>query len=1025
MKIISCLRITLLAVLLTSVVGALAEQNDSSLQNIALNCAAYQSGSADDDHTAHLATDGSTETYWESQPGRGAWLDVDFGESCPFTRIVLKWGQSYATTFRLEISNDGLHPQTWTEIYSTTNGVGGVQEISISPTTARHLRITTTADSNPAQGCIISEMEVYGHRQPLFTPAPQPPPAADGSLELTGGNWKLCSTMFVHATPDQIAQPGYDDSQWLPAEVPGTALGSYLAIGAVPDPWYGDQMSQISEDFFTRHDFWYRDTFLAPADDAGKRAWLDFSGINWKADIYLNGVHVGHIDGAYIRGRFDVTSVLRRGETNYLAVLIHKVANSGSDTFAVLHKTKILHKKLDTPTSNGGLLGYDSPTFLASAGWNWLPIVRGRDVGIWGRVHLQTSGDVTIQDPWVTTDLMDLSQADLTVRAELQNHSSTAQTGKLIGTIGSVTFEQPETLAPGKTREVALDKTNCPALSFPHPRLWWPNGYGQQPLYQLKLRFEQDGRVSDAQFVNFGIRKLECRVINNVLTVFVNGTRILCRGGNWGMAEGMLNLDDAGMDLRVRLHHDANLVMIRNWVGMEGHDSFYDACDRYGILVWDDFWLTNPLDGPDPSDHAMFMANARDKILRVRSHPSLAIYCGRNEGSPPPDLDAGMRAAVATLDGTRTYIPDSASGTVTGHGPYSVQDVDWYFAHRGRTMHSELGIVAVPPVESMRAMMPPEDLWPINDMWAVHDYQTEGGNHGRGPLYTQRIEQRYGPVSSIEDYCRKAQMVNLETAKAMFESLQANQGSGTLAWMTQAAWPSLICQLYDHYFEMTGAYFGAKSGCEPIHILWDSDTDVIMAANNTPAASRGLTAEARIYNFAGQEIWHKSVKLNLPATSVKDCFPITRPTAVSPVFFVKLTLKQGKKILSDNFYWSSAKGASCEALNNLPSVKLAAKAVLSRSNEVHEISVCVTNPAQTVALAIRLKVQRAGSGERVLPVFYSDNYFSLLPGESKTVSVEFADKDLAGEAPKLIAEGWNIPLQEIPLVEITLARPAP
>ncbi|HEY1790254.1 MAG TPA: discoidin domain-containing protein [Verrucomicrobiae bacterium] len=1018
MRIISCLRILWLAVLFDCAASVLAaDGGGDSSQNIALNCAAYQSGSADDDHTADLVTDGSTETYWESKLGQTAWLEMDFGEACPFTRVVLKWGQSYATAFRLEVSNDGLHPQTWAEIYATTNGVGGVQGISIPPTTARHLRIVTTAVSDSGQGCIISEVEVYGQRKLLFTPALQPAPAAYGSLELTGGNWKLCNTMFVQATPEQMGQANYDDSRWLPAEVPGTVLGSYLAIGAIPDPWYGDQMSEISEDFFTRHDFWYRDNFLAPASDAGKRVWLNFSGINWKADIYLNGTQVGHIDGAYIRGRFDVTKVIRPGETNYLVVLIHKVADSGSDTFAVLHKVKILHKKLNTPTSNGALLGYDSPTFLASSGWNWIPIVRGRDVGIWNNVRLQTSGDVTIQDPWVTTDLPlpDVSHADLTVRAELQNHSSVPQTGKLIGTIGNVTFEQTETLAPNETNEVVLNKTNCPALAFNHPRLWWPNGYGQQPLYQLKLRFEQDSQVSDEKSANFGIRKLECRVINKVLTVFVNGTRILCRGGNWGMAEGMLNLDDAGMDLRVRLHHDANLVMIRNWVGMEGHDSFYDACDRYGILIWDDFWIANPADGPEPADHTMFMANARDKILRVRSHPSLALYCGRNEGNPPPDLDAGMRAAVASLDGTRTYIPHSASGTVTGFGPYSVQDVDWYFAHRGRTLHSELGIVAVPPVESMRAMMPPEDLWPINDMWAVHDYQTEGGNHGRSPLYTQRIEKRYGDVSGIEDYCRKAQMVNLETAKAMFESLQANQGSGILVWMTQAAWPSLICQLYDHYFEMTGAYFGAKSGCEPIHILWDSDTDVIMAANNTPSECNGLTAEAGIYNFAGQEIWHKSVKLDLTPTSVKDCFPITRPTDSSPVFFVKLTLKHGKKIISDNFYWSSAKGASCKALNDLPPVKLAAQATQSHSNELHKLSVRITNPTRNVALAIRLKVQRANSGERVLPVFYSDNYFSLLPGESKIVSVEFADKNLAGEMPKLIAEGWNIPSQEIAL----------
>jgi hypothetical protein len=303
-------------------------------------------------------------------------------------------------------------------------------------------------------------------------------------------------------------------------------------------------------------------------------------------------------------------------------------------------------------------------------------------------------------------------------------------------------------------------------------------------------------------------------------------------------------------------------------------------------------------------------------------------------------------------------------------------------------------------------------------MWAVHDYQTvEHGTVGRGPLYTQRIEERYGKTYSLEDYCRKAQMVNLESAKAMYECLQANQGSGLLLWMTQAAWPSLTCQLYDYYFEMTGAYFGAKTGCEPLHILWDANADIIKVANNTTTAQSGLKGDARIYNLAGKEVWHNSAELDLPPTKVKDLFPITRPANSSSVFFVKLTLRQGEKVLSDNFYWSSSKGGSCEALNELSPVKLSAEASQSRSDENHKLSVQINNPTTTVALAIRLKVQRANSGGRVLPVFYSDNYFSLVPGESKTVSVEFADENLAGETPILIAEGWNIPSQEIVIDE--------
>ena len=778
------------------------------------------------------------------------------------------------------------------------------------------------------------------------------------SFDLSTNHWKLRNASDVNDAPAAIAQAGYDDRDWIPAQVPGTVLGSYVADGKLSDPWFGDNMDQIPDEMFSGNDFWYRCSFAIPSEAVGKRLWLNFDGVNWKAEVFLNGSTVGRIDGAFIRGHFDVTSVAKTGATNYLAVLIHHCENwkQGPE--------KVFHKKLGGRTSNGDLLGADSPTFLASAGWNWLPIVRGRNIGIWNNVRLETSGDVEIVDPWVLSDLPNADQADLTVKAELHNVTGVPQHGRLVGRIGDMSFSRELTLEPNEIKSVTLDKSVCPGLSLAHPRLWWPNGYGGQPLYKLKLAFESDGKVCDSKELSFGIRKITYDTAGKVLKIYVNGCRILIRGGNWGMSEGMLRCDASGYDLRVRLHRDANLNMIRNWVGMVGDDAFYDACDRNGILIWDEFWLANPHDGSEPLDNKMFLANVDDKIRRVRSHPSLALYCGRNEGNPPKELDAGMRAALKSLDDTRYYLPNSAAGVVTGHGPYWNKDVEWYFANRGKTLHSELGIVAIPVLETMRAMMPEKNLWPINDMWAVHDYQT-----GRSPLNTKRISQRYGEPADIADYCRKAQMVNLETAKALMECAQANQGGGILIWMTQAAWPSLICQLYDYYFEPTAAFFGAKSGSEPVHVFWDSNADVIKAANNTPKDLKELTAEAAVYSLDGKELWRKSIPLDLPATGVRDCFSITRPTNSSPVFFVKLSLQQGEKRLSDNFYWGCAKDGTCDALNQLPSVKLEATASEERKDGVCRFSVTTKNLSAAVALAIRLKVQRAKSGKRVLPCF--------------------------------------------------------
>jgi len=352
----------------------------------------------------------------------------------------------------------------------------------------------------------------------------------------------LQNASLVQATPVVISQDDFGDRDWVASGRSRDRTGQLSGRRSGADPWYGDQNSQISEDFFTRNNFWYRSSFDLPRSFTGKRVWLNFNGINWKADVYLNGGAVDTSTALSCESRFDVTSLVRTGG-NRLAVLIHKVVHSAPSPGKVLHKT------LGAPTKNGDLLGYDSPTFLASAGWNWLPIIRGRNVGIWDDVYLETSGAVTIVDPWVVTDELsaDHTRADLSIRMELRNESNTRQSGEIVGSIGKLTFEQTVDLGPGEIRNLSFRQGYVSRLSLRNPRLWWPNGYGDQPLYKLELRFEQQRKVGDKRTVTFGVCKLEHKLVDNVLTFYVNDARILIRGGNWGMAEGMLRCDAAGM----------------------------------------------------------------------------------------------------------------------------------------------------------------------------------------------------------------------------------------------------------------------------------------------------------------------------------------------------------------------------------------------------------------------------------------------------------------------------------------------
>jgi hypothetical protein len=800
--------------------------------------------------------------------------------------------------------------------------------------------------------------------------------------------WKLQSASLISATPTQISSPAFDDSSWLPATVPGTVLTSYLNAGKIPDPFYADQRFKIDDAFFTNNDFWYRNTFtVAPL--VKQRLWLNFDGINWKANVYVNGEHVGDVNGSFIRGKFDITKLVRADSVICMAVLIHKVAHPGS----------VKPKSLKHWLPNGGELGLDSPTFISSIGWNWLPTIPGRNIGIWNDVRFTTSGDVTIDDPFVITDLPlpHLFRADLRIQCDLTNHSLEEQRGILRGELGDIHFDQPITLASSQTSHIVIDK------ALAHPNLWWPNGMGEQPLYHLKLQFIVGDRASDTTNTTFGIRKLTYAIHNNVLFLSVNGHRVLIRGGNWGMDEGMLRCDAAGYDARVRLHREMNFNMIRNWCGLTARDAFYDACDRYGLLVWDDFWLANPSDGPDPTDHAMFLANAVDKIRRVRSHPSLALYCGRNEGYPPKAIDDALRSATTDLDGSRYYLSNSAADVVTGHGPYDVRSPEWYFAHRGDTLHSELGIVAVPPIESLRQMFPPDKLWPINDLWGQHDLSQE-----RGPAYLKRLADSYGPAKDVEDFCRKAQLLNLESAQAMLESWQSRQGSGGLIWMTQAAWPCLICQAYAYDFEPTGAYFGFRKACEPLHILWDRHTNQIKVANDTIEDAKNLTAQADLYNLDGSKKWTRSIAINAPAGSATTCFDLQFPASLSDVFFVRLILTRGPATLSDNFYWEGKTPGRYQSLSTLAPVDLTTSATFNHDDPRQSIvTAAFQNPTSSIAFAIHLTLHTATTNQRVLPAFYGDNYFTLLPGQSKAVSIEFDEGLLHGEKARLQYQCWN------------------
>jgi hypothetical protein len=915
---------------------------------------------------------------WKSAGTAGEWVYVDLGAVCTFDRVALAWIRGGDGL--LQVSDDATN-------WKTLRPIADDMKLA-SPAQGRYVRLQLSKAAS-AEGYILSEMEVYGRGGPLSQ--------GRGSISLAGGVWRIQRDSLVSGDGASLSKPGFHDADWLAATVPGTVLAGYFNAGALPDPNYGDNQLAISDSFFYA-DFWYRNEFVIGPVAPGKHLWLNFDGINWKADIFFNGEKLGRIEGGFMRGRFDITSRVHAGQNNAVAVRVEKNATPGS----------VKEKTFDNPDKNGGALGADNPTYHASIGWDWIPTIRGRNTGIWNNVYLTTTGPVTIEDPLVTTilPLPDTSQADVTVEFTLRNHDSRVVTGSIGGGLSgplAERFPPGEGFGMGLRIEPSASMTVKQVLHLQNPKLWWPNGYGDPNLYKVELNVTtRDGSVSDTKSFQAGVRQFTYREDGGALKIYINGRRFVPLGGNWGFSESMLRYRAREYDAAVRYHRDMHFTMIRNWVGQIGEDAFYDACDRHGIVVWQDFWLANPYDGPDPDDNGLFMRNVKDTVLRIRSHPSIGLYCGRNEGQPPQVLDEGIRQTLAELHPGLHYIPSSADDTVSGHGPYRAMPLKFYFAQRATPkLHSELGMPNIVSMDSLRAMMPESAMWPQGRMWGLHDFSLNGAQGGGS--FVDRIDKSYGGTDNAADWVRLAQYVNYEGYRAMFEAQSKNR-MGLLIWMSHPAWPSFVWQTYDYYLEPTAAYFGAKKACEPLHIQWNPVTDNVEVVNYSGGDVRGMTANVRLLNMDGAVRWEQTASVDSTEDSVGSPIHIEYPDGLTPVHFIRLRLTRGGETVSENFYWRGLEEYNYRALRDLPKVKLEAITHSERQGTRWLLTTAVHNPAKTPALMVKLKVVREKSGDRILPAIYSDNYIALMPDESRTIRTELEDADTRGEKPKIVIE---------------------
>lgn len=821
-------------------------------------------------------------------------------------------------------------------------------------------------------------------------------------VTVTAG-WQMQFAGKVPQTGAEITTPGFNTSGWYPATVPGTVLTTLVNDRVYPDPLYGENINLIPQSLAHRS-YWYRVIIAVPRTYRRHHVWLHFDGINFSADIWVNGVHVGTIRGAFIRGIFDITPEVRPGGEAVVAVLVSPQPHPG-----VPH----VHTLRTGIGPNGGISAIDGPTFLSTIGWDWLPTIPDRGTGIWRKVYLSATGPVVVKNPFVVTKLPlpRTDSANLTVQATLQNITNRKKKGVLRGVIGNIEFQRRVVLAPHSTQLVTFDANNTPVLHIEHPRLWWPNGYGAQNLYTLHLSFKAGRRISDTKDVTFGIRQITYSVPGSkTLTISVNGVPIFIRGGDWGLDEALKRIPRARLDAMIHLHQLAHLNMIRNWVGQSTSEEFYRLCDKYGILVWDEFFQPNPHDGPNPDDVPTYLANVRDKILRFRNHPSIAVWCGRNEGDPPPRINAALHKMLADLDPTRLYQPSSGRGRgVRSYGPYYWRVPRDFYKITDDYFKTETGSVSVPTLESIHAMMPQKDWNTINNDWAEHDFAR--GNSG-AQEYPAEIAKRYGPFRNLADFVRKAQMADYEAFRAMYEGRNAllfHPATGVLTWMSNPAHPSFVWQIYDYYLEPFASYFAVMHAAELVHVQFNQADGELQVINNLPTPVDGATAHVAIYDLDGKLASQYDVPVTAAPDAATNLGEVRFPVKLSQDHFIDLALRNAKgKLISGNFYWRAlpAHPDDFRDLQTMPMVKLQVQVTQKDEHGERTLTVTLHNPTPHIALMAHLQLRR-GFGRRVLPVFYSDNYISLVPGQTRTIVIHAALSEFYGQDAQIMVDGWN------------------
>lgn len=851
-------------------------------------------------------------------------------------------------------------------------------------------------------------------------------------------NWKIQSSEKIAMDGEGISSPGFDTAGWIPAEVPSTVMASLVKNNLYRDPYFGSNINDIPREAF-RVPWWYRTSF--DLDRAGKTVLISFDGINYKANIWLNGRQIATTQtacGTYHRFKLNIT--------DYVV--------SGSNILAV---------EIIPPMPGDFSIGF--------VDWNIYP--PDQNMGIFREVKLHINGGVSIENPFVETkvDLDSLKEAALTISAELVNNGRQGVSGILEGSLGNNGVSKPFALAPGERKKMIFKPEEFPDLQIRDPELWWPYQLGNPAMHSLILSAQTDTGLSDQQEVSFGIRDVDDYVNEGGHRGFkINGKKVLIKGAGW-TDDLLLQDTHESLEAQVAYVKHMNLNCIR-LEGFWGKDQFlYELCDRNGILMmvgWSCHWehenyLGKPVDPKyggvcEPHEIDLIAQSWEDQLLWLRNHPAIFVWNVGSDKVPHPELEKRYIETFKRYDTTRPYLNStggvgseqgiitedeviseiSGSSRVKMLGPYAyTPPVYWYTDKKlggAYGFNTETGPGAnVPPLESIKKMIPEDHLWPIDPVWELHCGLNEFSTLER---CRKAIAKRYGEAKDAGDFAFKAQLLNYELMRPMFEAFQANKSiaTGVIQWMLNSALPNMYWQLYDSYLMPNGAFYGAKKACEPLHLLYNYGLHSIAVVNDHLDPVQNHSALIRVLDINSRELLRERMEINIKAESASEIYKLPADLNLSKSYFLDLRLiNEAGHETGNNFYWLSTRVdeldyeaefedwpfytpsrvyADHSMLNKLPEAKLSIQHNFEDSGNRQNVFLIIENTGPHIAFFLELNISGEKSGASILPILWDDNYISLLPGETRKISASFAKKDMAGDKPVLGICGWNFKQNE-------------